>query len=71
MLSVDGFNNCSSTFSDKICSNGQFCLHRIIENMSAITFMAIGFKGITISIIMACIVLGISLIVGVIQAEFE
>lgn len=42
-----------------------------IETMSAVAFMAMGFKGITVSIIMAFIVLGISLIVGVIQAEFE
>lgn len=42
-----------------------------IETMSAVTFMAIGFKGIAISIVMAFMVLGISLIVGVIQAEFE
>ncbi|MDE5780575.1 MAG: accessory gene regulator B family protein [Lachnospiraceae bacterium] len=42
-----------------------------IETMCTIVFMAIGFKEAAISIIMGFIVLGISQIVGVIQAEFK
>lgn len=42
-----------------------------IEVMSAIAFLIIGFKEVTVCIAMAFIVLGISLFVGVIKAEFK